>query len=101
MRRFILSSALLLASASAHAQSVDIGSVMSANGISAPSGTDPSQLGSMPMGGAGPQTGAGSQVPKGRSAKQAKQTKQSGTATRESASETKARGIAAKYGVSW
>jgi hypothetical protein len=91
MRRFILLSALLLASASAQAQGVDVGSIMSANGISAP-GAEQSQLGSAQQAAGAPQAS------KGRSAKRAKQGR---TASRESARETKARSIAAKYGVSW
>ena len=91
MRKFILLSAFLLASASAQAQSIDIGSITPANGISTTSGIEQSQFGSA-------QAGAGSQASKGRSAKSAKKSR---TATRESADETKARRIAAKYGVSW
>ncbi len=102
MRKLIIISALLLASASAQAQNLDIGSVLSANGISTGSGIDQSQAGaalgagSAQQGGAGPQAGAGSQGSKRHVA-----AKQGGARTRESADETKARRIAAKYGVSW
>ncbi|MDP1882777.1 MAG: hypothetical protein Q8K88_07845 [Bradyrhizobium sp.] len=101
MRRFILLSALLLASASlsssSQAQGVDVGSIMSANGISAP-GAGQSQLGSGQQAGSAPQAAGAPQASKGRSAKRSKQSR---TASRESARETKARGIAAKYGVTW
>jgi hypothetical protein len=97
MRRFILLSAFLLASASAQAQGVDIGSIMSANGISAP-GAGQSQFGSGQQAGSLPQAAAAPQASKGRSAKGGKKSR---TAKRESARETKARAIAAKYGVTW
>ena len=97
MRRFILLSAFLLASASAQAQGVDVGSIMSANGISAP-GAGQSQLGGGQQAGSGQQAAGAPQASKGRSAKRSKQSR---TASRESARETKARGIAAKYGVTW
>jgi hypothetical protein len=96
MRKLIIISALLLASASAQAQSLDVGSVLSANGISTGSETgQPQPDAALQAGGAGPQAGAGSQSPKRHA------TGHDRARTRESADETKARRIAAKYGVSW
>jgi hypothetical protein len=104
MRKLIIISAILLASASAHAQSLDVGSALSANGISMGSGTDQSQLGSALQGGAAQEGGAGSQAgagPQGSKRHATGHARQSHSGTRESADETKARRIAAKYGVSW
>jgi len=101
MRKLIIITALLLASASAQAQSLDIGSVLSANGISTGQGTDQLQSGAM-QGGAGQQAGAGAQAGAGQQGgRRHASARQSRGKTRESAQETKARSIAAKYGVSW
>jgi hypothetical protein len=93
MRKLIIISALLLASASAQAQSLDVGSVLSANGISTGSETGQPQPDAALQ--AGPQAGAGPQASKRHAARHDR------ARMRESADETKARRIAAKYGVSW
>jgi hypothetical protein len=88
MRKLVLIAAIALASTSVHAQSIDVGSMLQSNGIS--------------LGGAGGQqqtsgqSQMGQQQPSQRSARRGKHGK-----SRESAQETRARGIAAKYGISW
>ena len=102
MRNLIIISALLLASASAQAQTIDVGSVLSANGIATGAQTGQPQPDAAMQDAAGlqaagaPQAGAGQQDPKHHAS-----ATRGGAAMRESAEETKARRIAARYGVSW
>jgi hypothetical protein len=99
MRKLMIISALVLMSATAQAQSVDIGSLMSGGGIPGTEGLDQQQLGSMMQGAGGmAQGGAGRQAGRRHAAGHASQSR---SARHESADETKARRIAAKYGVSW
>jgi hypothetical protein len=114
MRKLILTTALVLASASAQAQPIDVGSILSANGISlgnggeqpaaasGPGGAGMQQVGAGGQGGAGAQ-GGGQGQPQGASQGQSQQQAQRGKhgRSRESAQETKARNIAARYGISW
>ena len=110
MRKFLIAAALVLASASAEAQTVDVGSILSANGISLGKGSGQPQLGGGqgPAGpgqpgllpGAGGQGGQGGQSAAGQGQSQ-RQAAGRGRQPRESATETRARKIAAKYGISW
>ena len=102
MRNLIIISALLLASASAQAQTIDVGSVLSANGIATGAQTGQPQPDAAMQDAAGlqaagaPQAGASRRGPRHHAS-----ARHGGAATRESAEETKARRIAARYGVSW
>lgn len=99
MRKLMIISALVLMSASAQAQSLDVGSLMSGSGIPGIEGMDQQQLGSMMQGAGGmAQGGAGRQGARRHAVGHGSQSR---SARRESADETKARRIAAKYGVSW
>jgi len=100
MRKLLLTTAFILASAAAQAQTIDVGGILSANGISL--GNGGGQQGASPgmTQGAGNQAGqgaAGQGQGQGQSQRQAGRAKQ----PRESAQETRARNIAAKYGISW
>jgi hypothetical protein len=121
MRKLILMTGLVLASASAQAQPIDVGSILSANGISlgnaggqqlpgaiGQGGAGLQQAGVGGQGGAGAQAGADPQGAAGaagqgqsqaQSQRQTRRGKQG--RSRESAQETKARTIAARYGISW
>jgi hypothetical protein len=125
MRKLILMTGLVLASASAQAQPIDVGSILSANGISLGNAGGQQQPGAMGQGGAGLQQagvggqgGAGAQAgadpqgaagaagqgqSQGQSQAQSQQQTRRGRQgrSRESAQETKARTIAARYGISW
>jgi len=113
MRKLILMTAFVLASASAWAQPIDVGSILSANGISLGNGGGQQQPAAAGQGGtglqqagAGGQSGAGGQAgatDQGQSQVQSQQQAQRGKQgrSRESAQETKARNIAARYGISW
>jgi hypothetical protein len=106
MRKFLLATALVIASAAAQAQTIDVGSILSANGISIGKGGGQPQAAGQQGGGA-PATAQAAGNPGGQSAagqgqgqsqqRQARRGKQ----PRESAQETRARNIAAKYGISW
>jgi len=107
MRKFLIAAALVLVSASAEAQTVDVGSILSANGISLGKGSGQPQLGDG-QGPAGPGQpgllpgagGQGGQSAAGQGQSQ-RQAAGRGRQPRESATETRARKIAAKYGISW
>jgi len=114
MRKLLLATAFVIASASAQAQSIDVGSILSANGISLGKGGGQPQAGQ--QGGAAPGLGQGAGSQGGQSAAgqgqgqgpeqgqgQGQPQRQAGRAKqpRESAQETRARKIAAKYGISW
>lgn len=116
MRKLVFATAVVLMSASAHAQTVDVGSILSANGISLGNAGGQQQMGGMGQGGSNMQampSGAGgqgaaaqgqsqqgqSQQGQSRQQRQARRGKQG--QPHESAQETKARNIAAKYGISW
>jgi len=101
MRKLIIISALFLASATAQAQSLDVGSVLSANGISTGAGTGQAQPDAAMQGGAGQQGRAEVPSGAGRSRTKRHTASRSHAGTRESADESKARRIAARYGVSW
>ncbi|MGJ4927004.1 hypothetical protein ACQR1I_03265 [Bradyrhizobium sp. HKCCYLS2038] len=113
MRKLLLATALVVASASAQAQTIDVGSILSANGISIGKGGGQPQAAGQPGGGApGMAQGAGGQTVAGQgqgqgqgqqSQGQGQSQRQAGRAKqpRESAQETRARNIAAKYGISW
>lgn len=115
MRKLLLATAFVIASASAQAQSIDIGSILSANGVSLGKGGQP-QAGQQGGGAPGLGQGAGSQGGQSAAAQgqgqgqgqgqqqgQGQSQRQAGRAKqpRESAQETRARNIAAKYGISW
>ncbi|WP_315777770.1 MULTISPECIES: hypothetical protein [unclassified Bradyrhizobium] len=97
MRKLLLATAFVVASASAQAQTIDVGSILSANGISIGKGSQP-QAGMSPNAGSqgGPSAAGLGQGP-ANSQRQAARARQ----PRESAQETRARNIAAKYGISW
>ncbi|XUM22951.1 hypothetical protein ACRAVF_05700 [Bradyrhizobium oligotrophicum S58] len=102
MRKLLLAAAFVIASASAQAQTIDVGSILSANGISIgkgggqPQAVGQAQDGMSPNAGSqGGQSAAGQG--QGKSQRQARGARQ----PRESAQETRARNIAAKYGISW
>ncbi|GLH81650.1 hypothetical protein SSBR45G_65590 [Bradyrhizobium sp. SSBR45G] len=112
MRKLLLATAFVIASAavSAQAQTIDVGSILSANGISIGKGGGQPQAGGQQgaatgmaqgagqqQGGQSGQDAAGQGQSQGQSQKQASRAKQ----PRESAQETRARNIAAKYGISW
>jgi hypothetical protein len=106
MRKLLLAAAFVIASASAQAQTVDVGSILSANGISLGNGGGQPQAGAAPgmAQGAGNQGGQAAAGQGGQSASgQGQSQRQAGRAKqpRESAQETRARNIAAKYGISW
>jgi len=104
MRTLCLAATLVIASASAQAQTIDVGSILSANGISIGNGGQPQAVGqsqgaSAPGGmaqGAGNQGGQNAAGQR-QSQRQAARVKQ----PHESAAETRARNIAARYGISW
>jgi len=102
MRKLVIISALLLASASAQAQTIDVGSVLSANGISTGAQTAQPQPDAAMQDAAGQQAAAALQAGASRRGpRHHASARHGGAATRESAEETKARKIAARYGVSW
>ena len=111
MRKMLLTTALVLTSAAAQAQTMDLGSILSANGISLGQGA-----GQQPqLGGQGQMQGQGGSAlpgmsqsavnPGGQSAAGQGQSQRQAAGRnrqpRESATETRARRIAAKYGISW
>ncbi|WP_316160727.1 hypothetical protein [Bradyrhizobium sp. SZCCHNRI20481] len=101
MRKLLLATAFVVASASVQAQTIDVGSILSANGISIGKGSQP-QAGGQTQDGMSPNAGSqGGQSAagqgQGKSQRQAARARQ----PRESAQETRARNIAAKYGISW
>ncbi|WP_315812867.1 hypothetical protein [Bradyrhizobium sp. SZCCHNR2028] len=101
MRKLLFATAFVVASASVQAQTIDVGSILSANGISIGKGSQP-QAGGQTQDGMSPN--AGSQGgPSAAGQGQGKSQRQAGRAKqpRESAQETRARNIAAKYGISW
>jgi hypothetical protein len=115
MRKLVLMTAIVLMSASAHAQTIDVGSILSANGISL-GNAGGQQMGGMGQGGSNMQamqSGAGGQGAAAQGQSQQAQSPQSQSRQRqsarrgrqgqphESAQETRARNIAAKYGISW
>ncbi|MGJ5021987.1 hypothetical protein [Bradyrhizobium oligotrophicum] len=107
MRKLLLATALVISSASAQvpaqAQTIDVGSILSANGISIGKGGGQPQAGSQQGAAAGMAQGAGGQSAAGQGQGQGQSQRQAGRAKqpRESAQETRARNIAAKYGISW
>ncbi|WP_316229937.1 hypothetical protein [Bradyrhizobium sp. SZCCHNR1051] len=101
MRKLLLATAFVVASASVQAQTIDVGSILSANGISIGKGSQP-QAGGQTQDGMSPNAGSqGGQSAAGQG--QGKSLRQAGRAKqpRESAQESRARNIAAKYGISW
>lgn len=105
MRKLLLATAFVIASASAQAQTIDVGSILSANGISIGKGGGQPQAGSQQGAAPGMAQGAGGQsaAGQGQGQGQGQSQRQAGRAKqpRESAQETRARNIAAKYGISW
>ncbi|BAM87270.1 hypothetical protein S58_12600 [Bradyrhizobium oligotrophicum S58] len=112
MRKLLLATAFVIASASAQAQTIDVGSILSANGISLGKGGGQPQAGqqgggapgmAQAAGSQGGQTAAGQSQGQGQGQGQGQSQRQAGRAKqpRESAQETRARNIAAKYGISW
>ncbi|CCD91682.1 conserved exported hypothetical protein [Bradyrhizobium sp. ORS 375] len=114
MRKLLLATVLVIASAAAQAavqaQTIDVGSILSANGISIGKSAGQPQAG----GAAGMAQGAGQQGGQGAAGQgqgqgqsqaqgQGQSQRQGGRSKqpRESAQETRARNIAAKYGISW
>ncbi len=105
MRPLFLAATLVLASASAQAQTIDVGSILSANGFSIGNGGGQPQAVGQTQGASAPAgmaQGAGNEggqnaAGQGRSQRQAGRAKQA----HESAAETRARNIAARYGISW
>ncbi|WP_315779340.1 hypothetical protein [Bradyrhizobium sp. SZCCHNPS1003] len=101
MCKLLLAAAFVVASASVQAQTIDVGSLLSANGISVGKSGQP-QAGGQAQDGMFPNAGSqGGQSAAGQG--QGKSQRQAGRARqpRESAQETRARTIAAKYGISW
>ncbi|MGJ5202218.1 hypothetical protein [Bradyrhizobium sp. HKCCYLR20261] len=95
MRKLLLAAAFLVTATASQAQTVDVGSILSSNGISIGKGGQP-QAG---QGQGGMSQAANSQgaAGPGQSQRRAGRAKQ----PRESAAETRARNIAGKYGISW
>jgi len=103
MRKWVIISALLLAStaAQAQAQTIDVGSALTANGISTGSGTGQAQPDAAIQAADGQQAGAVAQTGSGQPRAKRHTASRGHAGSRESADETKARRIAARYGVSW
>ncbi|WP_316171484.1 hypothetical protein [Bradyrhizobium sp. SZCCHNRI1058] len=105
MRKLLLAAAFVIASASAQAQTIDVGSILSANGISIGKSGGQPQAASQQGAADGMAQGAGGQgaAGQGQGQGQGQSQRQTGRARqpRESAQETRARNIAAKYGISW
>ncbi|WP_315736301.1 hypothetical protein [Bradyrhizobium sp. SZCCHNR1093] len=103
MRKLLLATAFVVASASVQAQTIDVGSILSANGISIGKGSQP-QAGGQTQDGMSPNAGSqGGPSAAGQGQGPANSQRQAARARqpRESAQESRARNIAAKYGISW